>query len=78
MILNMSDQKKVETEIIMSFNIENFSGKYVIYKINDEYYGAKYRNNQDITELITDLNLQEKEAIEKIFNECKDKGIIND
>ena len=61
-----NDGKKEEAELVGRFEIKNL-GDYVIYKINEEFYGAKYEINEGNTKLITDLTDQEKEALNEAF-----------
>jgi len=64
--LVMSDGSEKEIEIIYVVNIEN-KGDYVIYKLDDDFYGAKYEYNGEDTELNADLSDEEKEALNKAF-----------
>lgn len=57
---------KRKAELVSKFNIDNL-GDYVIYKLNGEFYGAKYIIDGDNTTLISDLTLKEQEAINDVF-----------
>jgi len=77
MILNKKDGTTEEIEIMMSFKLEEFNNSdYVIYKSNDEYYAAKYKEIGGNTELITDLSDKEKNSLSKIFDKFKKGGIL--
>lgn len=71
MKLSTKDGEKM-AEIIYTINIENM-GDYVIYKVDDEFYGAKYKYNGEDTDLITDLSDEEKEALNKAFEKMEEK-----
>ncbi len=71
MKLSTKDGEKM-AEIIYTVNIENM-GDYVIYKVDDEFYGAKYKYNGEDTDLITDLSDEEKEALNKAFEKMEEK-----
>ncbi len=57
---------KRRAELVSRFEIDNL-GKYVIYKLNGEFYGAKYEINGEDTILIPDLTRKEQEAINDVF-----------
>ncbi len=60
------DGSTVEAEIYSKFEIENL-GKYILYKINDEMFGAKYIVKDNNTVLNTDLSEEEKKTINELF-----------
>lgn len=78
MILTTENGEKKEAEIIVSFKIQEYDGDYIIYKVDNEYYGAKYINKDDKTELITDLSEKEKEIINKYYLEFQKESSSND
>lgn len=76
-ILRTSNGEK-QADIIVSFNIEGYDGEYVIYKVDNEYFGAKYKNQNDSSELISDLSEHEKQIINEFYLEYQKEGDIND
>ena len=62
-----TDNGEVEASLISKFNIKGM-GDYILYKIDDQIYGAKYEIEGDITKLITDLNDLEKDAINEVYS----------
>lgn len=56
-----------EAELISRFTIEGL-GEYVIYRLDNEFYGAKYEIDGEKTNLITDLNEIEKHALNEVFS----------
>lgn len=65
--INTESGEKKEAEIISRFTMEGY-GDYVIYKLNNEFFGAKYKIDGDNTSLITDLSDLEKEALNEVFS----------
>lgn len=78
MLLTTDNGEKKVAEVIASFRIGKFDGNYVIYKVDDEYYGAKYEENKDETNLITDLSKQEKELITEFYSKLQEGSEKND
>ena len=64
----VTDNGEREVELVYSINIEE-KGNYVIYKLDNELYGAKYELNGENTRLITDLSDEEKIALNEAFEE---------
>ena len=65
----IDENGKEETyELVSTFNIEGYSGNYVVYKSldTDKLYTAKY-NGMTISELDTDLSKEEIDLVLKIF-----------
>lgn len=60
----------IDAELVSKFTIEGF-GEYVIYKIDDMYYGARYEVDGDTTKLITDLTDFEKDAMNEAFSKLE-------
>ena len=77
MTLNKEDGTIEEIEIVITFKLENFNNDdYVIYKTNNEFFGAKYIEKSGNTELITDLSDEEKKSLSEIFEKLRKEGII--
>lgn len=64
--INTKDGLKKSAELVSKFNIQGL-GEYVIYKLDNKYYGAKYLFDGEKTTLITDLSDNEKEALNAVF-----------
>ncbi len=62
-----TDQGKKEAELVTTFKIEGY-GDYVIYKLEDQFFGAKYELDGENTKLITDLSDIEKNAMNEVFS----------
>ena len=67
-----TDNGLKQAELVSKFKIPNL-GDYVIYKLDDEFYGAKYKIDGDNTTLITDLSLQEQKALNEVFEQLEAK-----
>ena len=65
--INTTDGKK-QAELVSTFELPNM-GEYVIYILDDKYYGAKYKVEGDNTTLITDLTDTEKQALNEVFKQ---------
>ena len=77
MILNKSDGTAIEIEIVMTFKIEKHNNTdYVIYKHCNEYFGAKYIEENEVTLLETNLSNTEKKELNKVFKELTKMGVI--
>ena len=77
MTLTNVDGTTEEVEIVMTFKLENINNKdYVIYKSKGEYYGASFLENNDITELDTNLSTEEQEQMAQVFETLHKGGII--
>ncbi len=61
-----TDDGEKEAEILTVVTIEG-KGNYAIYKVDDEFYGAKYELDENGTKLDADLTNEEKEALNKAF-----------
>lgn len=76
MTLNKEDGATCDVEIVMTFKLENHIDDYIIYKLDNEYYGAKYYDDGMKTSLETDLSNEEKEALNNVFKSVmKDGGL---
>ena len=64
--INNKDGSTVLAELYSKIEIENM-GQFVLYKIDNEIYGAKYKINDNKTILDTDLSEAEKEKLNEIF-----------
>lgn len=78
MFLKTNNGEKKQVDIIATFKIERYDGDYVIYKLDNEYYGAKYKNKDNSSELITDLSDEEKKIINEFYIKFQKAGVIND
>jgi len=76
MILNNKDGNTCEVEIVIIFNLENCDDDYVIYKLENEYYGAKYYDKDEKTYLITELSIEEQETLNNVFKTVVKEGIL--
>ena len=77
MILNKNDGTAIEVEIVMTFKLEKYNNNdYVIYKHSNEYFGAKYKEENEITTLDTNLSNNEKKDLNKAFEELSKIGVI--
>lgn len=70
-VINTKDGIKKHAELITKFKIEDF-GDYVIYKLEDEYYAAKYKFDGQNTKLDNNLNNYEQEVLNKIFSKLNE------
>ncbi len=70
--INTKDGIKKEAELVSKFEIENL-GQYVIYKLDDKLYGAKYYIEDDTTKLITNLSDEEKEILNEVVQKLEVK-----
>ncbi len=68
--INTKDGKKENAELVSKFAI-NGLGEYVIYKIDNQYYGAKYKIDGESTLLITDLTEKEKDFLNETFTQLE-------
>ena len=64
--INNKDGSTILAELYSKIEIENM-GQFVLYKIDNEIYGAKYIINDNKTILDTDLSEAEKEKLNEIF-----------
>ncbi len=62
-----TDNGSVDAELISRFSIEGM-GDYVLYRIDDQVFGAKFEVDGDNTKLITDLSDIEKNAINEVYS----------
>lgn len=76
MTLNKKDGTTCEVEIVMTFNLENYVGDYVIYKLDNEYYGAKYYDDGVKTSLVTELSIEEQQALNNVFESVMKEGVL--
>lgn len=60
--ITTNDGNRIKAELVSKFDLENVCS-YVIYKIDNEYYGAKYLVNGEETILVTDLTEEEKALV---------------
>lgn len=63
--INTNNGEVLQAELVAKFNIDNL-GDYVLYKVNNTIYGAKYEIVNNNTQLITDLSDYEKQAINDV------------
>ncbi len=63
--ITKNNGEEIEAELVSSFTIENL-GDYVLYKIDDQVYGAKYEIIDNNTHLDTNLSDYEKKAINAV------------
>ena len=66
-VINTKDGIKKQAELITKFKIEGF-GDYIIYKLEDEYYAAKYEFDGQKTNLNNNLSDYEQKVLNEIFN----------
>ena len=64
--INTKDGTKEIAELVSKFDIQGL-GKYIIYKLDNKFYGAKCSFDGENTILITDLTDNEKEALNEVF-----------
>ena len=74
--LNKKDGTTCEVEIVMTFNLENYVDDYVIYKLDNEYYGAKYYDDGVKTSLVTNLSMEEQQALNNAFETVMKEGVL--
>ena len=78
MTLVNADGTKEEIEIVVTFKIKEFNDNdYVIYKNNDDFFGARYIEENDNVDLITDLSKEEQKAMSEIFEKLRKGEVIN-
>ena len=65
--INTKDGQKKVAEIITKFEISGF-GEYIIYKLDNIVYGAKYKFDGENTILNTDLTDIEKNTLNEVFS----------
>ena len=63
---------KKNAELIIKYEVKGL-GKYVIYKLEGNLYGAKYQFDGKNTKLITNLTEQEKNIINEMINNLEVK-----
>ena len=68
MILTLSDGSTKEVELVVKFKLDKFNDDYILYKLNDEYYAAKYVEEGENTRLITSLSDIEKKALTRVYD----------
>jgi len=76
MILNREDGTAIEVEIVMTFKIKKYNNNYVIYKLNNEFFGAKYIEKNENTVLDTSLTDDEKAELNTVFENLSKMGVI--
>ncbi|MBQ6323977.1 MAG: hypothetical protein IJI22_03995 [Bacilli bacterium] len=59
---------KKTAELINKFEIQGL-GEYIIYKLDNAFYGAKYEFDGENTKLITDLTDNEKASLNEMFKQ---------
>lgn len=69
-IVNVNGKEK-KAELVSRFELQN-KDSYVIYKLDGEYYGAKYIVEDGNTTLITDLSNSEKLLLNEIFKNLEE------
>ena len=65
--INTTNGKR-QAELVSKFDIEEL-GSFVIYKLDGEFYGAKYKIDGENTTLITDLTEKEELALNEVFKQ---------
>ena len=65
-LANDKNGTKKTIELVSKFDIEGL-GKYVIYKLDGSFYGARYRFDGQKTNLEINLSDTEKEVLNTIF-----------
>ncbi len=60
--INTEDGTKVQAELVAKFELKDM-GEYVLYKIGEDIYGARYEEVDGKTNLVTDLTEFEQRAI---------------
>ena len=70
--ITLDTGEKKQAKLISMFNIQNM-GDYIIYLLDDKMYGAKYIKENDKLELITDLTDEEKDTMNKVFEQMESK-----
>ena len=68
--INTKDGIKKNAELVSKFDIQGL-GEYVIYKLDNNFYGAKYKFDGENTTLITDLTDIEKKALNDVFSQLE-------
>lgn len=70
--INTMDSAKKNAELVSKFEIQGL-GEYVIYKLDGELYGAKYKFDGINTKLITELTDNEKNILNEMVNKLEEK-----
>ena len=65
--INTMDGAKKNAELVSKFEIQGL-GEYVIYKLDGELYGAKYKFDGINTKLITELTDNETNILNEMVN----------
>lgn len=61
-----TDEGIKKAELVSKFEL-NGLGQYIIYKLDNKLYGARYEIKNGETILITDLTTREKEMLNEMF-----------
>lgn len=72
-VINTKDGIKKQAQLISKFTIEGF-GDYVIYKLEDEYYAAKYEFDGQNTKLDNNLSEYEQQVLNEIFSKINENN----
>lgn len=64
--ITTKDGIQKNAELVSKFDIQGL-GEYVIYKLDNIFYGAKYKFDGKRTILVTDLTDGEKKALNDVF-----------
>lgn len=79
--ITKADGNLEKMEVIATFNLEETSKNYIIYKslnsTDEHYYAASYDSNTNYANLNTNLSDKEKQILNKIFMTLKKEGDIN-
>lgn len=68
---------ELAVEVIMTFKLDKFNNNdYMIYKVNNEYFAAKYIEKDDKIYLETYLSDDEKKVLSDIYDKLSNGGII--
>ena len=80
-IITKDDGSSEKMEIIATFRLEETSKDCIIYKnlnpADEHYYAAAYDSGTNYSNLNTDFNEDEKQALNKIFEAIKKWGVSN-
>lgn len=80
-IITKDDGSSEKMEIVATFRLEETSKDCIIYKnlnsSDEHYYAATYDSGTNYSNLNTDFNEDEKQALNKIFEAIKNGGVSN-
>lgn len=77
MLLFKKDGTAIYVEVVVTFKLEKFNNSnYVIYKLENEFYGAKYTETSENTVLNANLSEDEKKELNIVFENFSKSGVI--